>query len=96
MLFRSTETTKFSKGFTFGIGAQGFIGAEYFVLPKISVGAQYTFGAALRFTGKSKTTVTYTGTDADPTDNYSTETKGSTNFNIGPVGVASVTMNLHF
>ena len=31
-------------GVGFGVGAQGFLGAEYFIFPKIAIGASYTYG----------------------------------------------------
>ncbi len=40
-------------GSTFGIGVRGFLGAEYFILPKISLGAEYGWGVGLQFNGKS-------------------------------------------
>lgn len=38
------------KQFGFGIGAQGFAGVEYFIFPKVALGAQYTYGVGLLFT----------------------------------------------
>ena len=37
------------KQFGFGIGAQGFAGVEYFILPKVALGAQYTYGVGLEY-----------------------------------------------
>ena len=34
----------------FGLGAQGFAGVEYFIFPKVALGAQYTYGVGLLFT----------------------------------------------
>jgi hypothetical protein len=42
-------------GMTFGIGVRGFIGAEYFVFPKIAIGAEYGWGIGYQMTGKGKT-----------------------------------------
>lgn len=36
----------------FGVGLNGFIGAEYFIFPKMSIGAQYNYGVGVSFTGK--------------------------------------------
>jgi hypothetical protein len=49
------RTTQFRNGATFGIGARGFAGVEYFIAPKICIGTE--FGWSLRFakTGVSKT-----------------------------------------
>lgn len=35
------------KQFELGLGVQGFVGAEYFVMPKFAIGAQYTYGVSL-------------------------------------------------
>lgn len=78
---------KETSGLGFGIGAQGFIGAEYFLFPKISIGAQYTYG--LNIGMKSASTTTETGQQ---------EVKGpkSSNFGLSGVGVSSINMTLHF
>lgn len=44
--FKVPET---EKSFKFGVGVQGFVGAEYFFLPKMSLGAQYTYGVGLSY-----------------------------------------------
>jgi hypothetical protein len=78
---------KETSGLGFGIGAQGFIGAEYFLFPKISIGAQYTYGALIAIEGEGK--ITETGEDEVKTG------KGSS-FGIGGVGVSSINLTLHF
>jgi len=82
-----TTTTTVKSGLGFGVGAQGFIGAEYFIFPKISMGAQYTYGLMLGVDGKSKTSVT-----GQP----DVEGVSSSSFNLGGVGVMSINVNLHF
>jgi hypothetical protein len=42
--FGSSKTSSGDKTSSFGIGVNGFIGAEYFVLPKMAIGAQYNYG----------------------------------------------------
>ena len=46
---------------TFSFGVRGFIGAEYFVLPKLSIGGEFGWGLGLTTTGASKTTYEGTG-----------------------------------
>ncbi len=79
-------------GFGFGVGANGFLGAEYFIFPKIAIGAQYTYGVSLNIAGASTTTNTNAAGVAGP------EQKGakSTSFGVGNVGVASMSLSLHF
>lgn len=39
-------------GATFAFGVRGFIGVEYFILPKISIGGEFGWGIGLASTGK--------------------------------------------
>jgi hypothetical protein len=48
--------TERKNGSTISFGVRGFIGAEYFVLPKMSIGGEFGWGLGLSNTGKSKTT----------------------------------------
>jgi hypothetical protein len=70
-------------GMTFGFGVRAFIGAEYFILPKMSLGADFGWGLGISMTGASKTTyesMGNTSTSATPntTDQISkTEIKGA-------------------
>jgi hypothetical protein len=48
---------KEKSGVNFEIGVRAFVGAEYFVAPKISLGGEFGWGIGLGFTGKTKTTL---------------------------------------
>lgn len=52
----SGRPTAWSSGSVFGISALGFIGFEYFFMPKISIGAEYTWGINFQSTGQGSTT----------------------------------------
>ncbi len=90
-LVNSTKTTDasgtvsndFKGGFGFNVGARGFLGAEYFIFPKMAIGAQYTYGVAIGITGSD----TVNGTKLK---------NKSTNIGVGDVGVASMSLTLHF
>ena len=43
------------KQFGFGIGAQGFVGVEYFIFPKVALGAQYTYGVGFEYASDGNT-----------------------------------------
>jgi hypothetical protein len=98
----STKTTASSPGFTsstetksglgLGVGMQGFIGAEYFIFPKMSIGAQYTYRVGVDIQGKGERTTSATG---QPTVTTTTGNKTS-KFGIGGVDVASINLTLHF
>jgi hypothetical protein len=50
-------------GGQFGLGVRAFIGAEYFVLPKISIGGEFGWGLGLAMNLKSKTVYEAEGID---------------------------------
>ena len=47
-------TSPAKKQFGFGIGAQGFAGVEYFIFPKVALGAQYTYGVGFQYASKDE------------------------------------------
>ncbi len=55
-------------GSTFGIGLRGFIGVEYFLFPKISLGGEFGWGFMMINNGKSTTTIESVGANAAGTD----------------------------
>ena len=78
----------FDAGTAINLGVTGFIGAEYFIFPKISIGAQYNYGLQIASNGAS---------------NYSSPgvpdvevSKSSSNINLGNVTSASMNLSLHF
>ena len=88
-------------GSMFGIGIRGFIGAEYFVLPKFSLGGEFGWGLGVMSAGASSTTME--STDGTTVGTQTLEgTKASafgldTDFNnsvFGPAG--SLRMTFHF
>ncbi len=74
------RTLKTKSGMTLGIGVRGFIGAEYFVFPKISVGAEYGWGLGYQMSGKGKSEVETTGGTGPTVGVVETETAGSSKF----------------
>lgn len=67
-------------GMTFGIGVRGFIGMEYFIFPKISVGAEYGWGLGYQMSGKGKTVKETTGGATPQVATQETLTAGSSKF----------------
>jgi hypothetical protein len=90
----TTETVQ-KGGFGFGFGLNGFLGAEYFLIPKMSLGVQYNYGLNVTVLGKSNDTTTTTATGL-PTTSVSTDGPSQTGFGIGGVGLASLNLTLHF
>lgn len=57
--FAGSRITEMEAANTYGLGVRGFIGAEYFIAPKLSVGGEFGWGLAYNYTGKGKNTVEY-------------------------------------
>ncbi len=55
----ASRTTESKAGGTFGIGIRGFIGAEYFILPKMSIGGEFGWGLVFQSMGEGSTTTEY-------------------------------------
>jgi len=97
----AARITEMKSGNTIGIGVRGFVGCEYFILPKISIGAEFGWGFGFGIFGASSATmesVGTTGTIGVQTVEGSkasglmldTDTNGSGSSN------ASLRMNFHF
>ncbi len=91
----SSSKTVNKNGLGLGVGVNGFLGAEYFLFPKISIGAQYSWGINIGLNGKSNVTTSTSATGVPSTNNSVDGGKGS-NFNVGGVGVSSLNLTLHF
>jgi hypothetical protein len=96
-------------GSTLSFGIRGFIGAEYFILPKISIGAEFGWGIALSNKGKTSTTwesigasnsagstaqVGSTTIEGSKTGSFSLDTDQRNNPFSGATG--ALRLNLHF
>lgn len=90
-------------GSTFGVGVRGFIGAEYFILPKLSIGGEFGWGFGFASTGMGETEYEAVA-GAPATVGTVTETSGSKSsglyidtdndaFGLAP---ASVLIHFHF
>lgn len=103
----SARITEKKAGTTISFGVRGFIGAEYFVLPKMSIGGEFGWGLGLSTTGKSKTTYEATGNNGgsatDATGSVSIEGAKNGGFALdtdgknsvwGPTG--ALRLNLYF
>jgi hypothetical protein len=93
--FSSTKWTEndgtkqtFDVGTSINLGVTGFIGAEYFIFPKMAIGAQYNYGLQIASNGASK----YSATGVPETE----VAKSTSNINLGNVTSASMNLTLHF
>ncbi|MCW3072829.1 MAG: hypothetical protein JWO44_2719 [Bacteroidetes bacterium] len=105
---RTSRLMQNKSGMTFGIGVRGFIGVEYFVFPKIAIGAEYGLGLGYQMTGKGRTEVQTQGGSPLQVANVDYEVAGSSKFgfdtdmNQGKIfgfsnaGTASLKITFHF
>ncbi len=95
------RVTEMKNGSMFGLGLRGFIGAEYFVLPKIAVGGEFGWGLVFVSNGASSTSIestdgTSVGTqtlEGSKTSGFSLDTD-NVNSVFGPA--ANLRMTFHF
>lgn len=74
-----SRQTESKNGSTFNLGVRGFIGAEYFILPKIALGGEFGWGLAFSSRGKGfRTTENWIGSSKNIQE---TETGGFSTFN---------------
>ena len=100
------RVTERKSGMTTSIGIRGFIGAEYFVLPMISVGGEFGWGLGFTSNGSGSETSEGEGLDGGganqiATISTTTDKSGSFGFDtdnvnsvFGPAG--SLRMTFHF
>lgn len=92
-----SRTTESKGGGQFGLDLVGFIGAEYFILPKISFGAEYRWGLGFSSTGEGETTTEKMNAQGTAIETATTKTGKSGSFGLGnSIGYAALTLNLHF
>jgi len=96
------RVTEWKSGSTFGIGVRGFIGCEYFIVPKISIGAEFGWGVGFTSTGASTTDIeSIGGAPASVGTQTLTGSKSSslmldTDRNAFGTGNGSLRLNFHF
>jgi hypothetical protein len=105
---RTYRKTLDKSGMTFGIGVRGFIGVEYFIFPKIAIGAEYGLGLGYQMTGKGRSEVQTQGGTPLQVSNVDYQVAGSSKFgfdtdiNQGKIfgfnnsGTASLKLTFHF
>jgi hypothetical protein len=87
------QTTELKAGSTFNLGVRAFVGAEYFVLPKISIGGEFGWGLGFSSIGASETTIQ--GAEAvtgGKTSSFGIDTDNNA-FGVAP---AAVLVHFHF
>ncbi len=95
---QASRTTENKWGSEMAFGLRGFIGAEFFILPKLSVGGEFGWGLAFSKTGAGEmTSESWNGTSTTST---TTDTGTSSSFGIdtdnNAFGVAPGAVIVHF
>lgn len=80
--YAAGRPTKDSYGGTFGFGVRAFIGAEYFVMPKMSIGGEFGWGLGLQSQGKSTSTTEYWDGVSSSVKTFDVPGKGTSGFSI--------------
>ena len=95
------RTTKLTNGSTFMLGINGFLGVEWFFAPKVSLGAEYTWGLSMTSTGESEEVTERWGiAPGGTTNSLITKTakggKASTFGLDNSISGARISLNFHF
>lgn len=79
--FEGSRKTEEKSGMGLNLGVRGFVGAEYFFAPKMSVGAEFGWGLGYGMTGEGeKTEESFDGTSVK---SVTTKTGGTSGFGAG-------------
>lgn len=84
-------------GSSFDFGVRGFIGAEFFVAPKMSIGAEYGWGISIGSVGASETTVEAYDFTSGTVKTTTTKGGKTSDFNVGVDNSSgSIILSLYF
>jgi hypothetical protein len=98
------RTLETKAGSNFNLGIAGFIGVEWFFAPKVSLGAEYTWGLAMTSTGEGESTTERWGLNAGEvatnpnhivTETSKTGKSSSFGIDTGLSGT-NISLNFHF
>lgn len=92
----TTRPVELNPGTTFGVGARGFVGVEYFIAPKISIAAEYGWGLMISTTAEGENT-TESNTAANGVEENTIDTGSSNAFSLDTdVSGGSIKVLFHF
>jgi hypothetical protein len=92
----STRTTESKNGSTFSFGLDGFIGAEYFFAPKMSLSGEYAWGLMLSSTGEGEVTTEFPNSTLNGDDSNTSKTGKSSTFGLDVTNIGSITLHFYF
>jgi len=96
-----SRLSEIKQGSIFRLGVRGFVGAEYFIFPKIALGGEFGWGLAYSKEGEASSTVeSWSGTTVTTQE---TKTGGSSSFSVDSDNLnsifgsaATIRLTLHF
>ena len=91
----ASRDTESKNGNTLMIGLNGFIGVEYFIASKISIGAEYGYGFSMASTGNGETTTESWNAADQKIDTYTVEGSKSSSWSFD-TGVSGANFNITF
>ena len=99
----AARITEDKKGSIFGFGVRGFIGAEYFIFPKIAIGGEYGWGIGISSSGSDTQTKESMGGSPATVGTQTIKAKKSGGFGFDTdlnggfgAGTAQLKVTLHF
>lgn len=83
-------------GTTFGIGASGFVGVEYFIAPKLSLGGEFSYGLFYSNTGDGSYERDAWDASSSEIKTTTTESAGDSTFSLDNSATSSISLNFYF
>jgi hypothetical protein len=90
------RTTESKNGSSFNFGLDGFIGAEYFFAPKMSLSGEYAWGLMLTTAGEGETTTESANLTGDGSDTNTSKSGKSSSFGLDVSNIGSITLHFYF
>lgn len=90
------RVTEDKDGSTFMVGLTGFIGAEYFFAPKMSLSAEYGWGFNFASTGEGEMTTEHLNSTLNGSDSETTKTAGNSHLSLDVIDLSSITLHFYF
>lgn len=92
----NTRVTEDKNGSSFSFGLDGFIGAEYFFAPKMSLSGEYAWGLMMSSTGEGEVTTERLNDNFDGGTKTTTKTGKSSSFGLDVTNIGSITLHFYF
>lgn len=92
----ASRTTENKAGSTFGIQLNGFIGAEFFFAPKMSLSAEYGWGLVLNSTGEGEQTTESWNITSNSAQSTTSKTGKASSFSLDVMNAGAIVFHCYF